>query len=54
MNNVITSITNEDEYEAALLRLDKIFDADLGTPEGEEAYNLTLLIEAYEEKAYPM
>jgi HTH-type transcriptional regulator/antitoxin HigA len=44
----------EHEQAQALARLDVIFDAEPGTPEGDEAELLTALIEMYEEKAYPM
>ena len=47
-------IKTEADNEAALARLDAIFDAEPGTPEGDEAELLTTLIEMYEEKAYPM
>ncbi|CAK0761339.1 HTH-type transcriptional regulator / antitoxin HigA [Gammaproteobacteria bacterium] len=47
-------IKTEAENEAALARLDAIFEAEPGTPEGDEAELLTALIEMYEEKAYPM
>lgn len=47
-------IKTEADYEAALARLDAIFDAEPGTPAGDEAELLTALIEMYEEKAYPM
>lgn len=47
-------IKTEADYEAALVRLDSIFEAEAGTPEGDEAELLTTLIELYEEKAHPM
>lgn len=46
----IKPIKSEQEYEAALSRLDEIFDALEGTPESDEAEILTLLIEDYENK----
>lgn len=42
------------EHEAALQRLEAIFDANPGTPEGDEAELLTRLIEIYEEEMFPM
>jgi HTH-type transcriptional regulator/antitoxin HigA len=45
-------IKNAAEHEAALARLEAIFDAELGTPEGDEAELLTLLIERYERELY--
>jgi len=41
-------IKTEQAYENALALLDEIFDAPAGTPEGEEAEILALLIEDYE------
>jgi len=45
--------TNND-YEKALERLDEIFDAKPHTPLGDEFELLTLLIDQYEEKHYPI
>lgn len=42
------------DHEAALARLDGIFDSAPGTPEGNEAEVLTLLIHHYEEKHFPI
>lgn len=47
-------IKTEAENEAALARLDEIFDAEPGTPEGDEAELLTALIEMFERKTYPI
>ncbi len=47
-------LKNESEYEQALARLDAIFEAEPGTPVGDEAELLTALIEMYEAKVYPM
>lgn len=47
-------IKTEAENEAALARLEEIFDAEPGTPESDEAELLTALIEMYEREAYPM
>jgi HTH-type transcriptional regulator/antitoxin HigA len=44
----IKPIKSEQEYESALSRLDVTFDALPGTPEGDEAEILALLIEDYE------
>jgi HTH-type transcriptional regulator / antitoxin HigA len=43
-------IKTEKEYEAALERLEEIFDANQDTKEGHEAELLALLIEDYEEQ----
>lgn len=50
----IRPIRTEDDYEKALKELEPIFDADTNTPEGERAELLSILIEAYEDKYYPM
>ena len=47
-------IRSEQEYEIALQRMGVIFDAQLGTPESDEADVLSLLIEDYEKKHYPV
>ena len=48
------SIRTEEEYEAALARIDEIFDAERGTAEGEELDELADLVESYEDKHYPI
>ena len=45
-------IKNEVDYEAAMKRIDQIFDAKRGTPEGDELELLTTLVVLYEEKAF--
>ena len=50
----IRPIKNEVDYQQALVRLDEIFDAKMGTPEGDEADVLGLLIDEYEKKHYPI
>lgn len=47
-------IKTEAEYEAALARVDEIFDAKPGTAKGDELELLLLLVENYEEKAFPI
>ena len=47
-------IRTEAEYEQALKRLDKIFDSEPGTKEGDELEVLALIIEDYEDKHYPI
>jgi HTH-type transcriptional regulator/antitoxin HigA len=47
-------IKTEEDYERALERLEVIFDAQFGTPEGDELELLTLLIETYEDEHYPI
>ncbi len=47
-------LKTEKEYDAARARLAEIFDAEPGTPEGEEAELWAVLIEKYEEVHYPI
>jgi len=47
-------IKTEEEYNAALERLNEIFDAPIDSPEGDEAEVLALLIDDYEKKHYPI
>lgn len=47
-------ITTEQEYEKALARLTKNFEADPGSAEGLEAELLVTLIEKYEKVHYPI
>jgi HTH-type transcriptional regulator / antitoxin HigA len=48
----IKLIKTETNYRKALVRLDEIFDAKIGTPESDEADVLGLLIDEYEKKNY--
>ncbi len=41
-------IKTEKDYQEALQRFEEVFDAKDGTPEGDEAEILALLIEKYE------
>ena len=47
-------IKTEEEYGAALERLNEIFDSEPDTPEGNEAEILALIIEKYEDENYPI
>ena len=47
-------IKTDDDYKQALLRLESIFDAQPGTPEGDELELLGVLIENYENVHYPI
>ena len=53
MNNNLKMKTEED-YKAALERLEEIFQAPENTPEGDEAESLSVLIEKYEDENYPI
>jgi HTH-type transcriptional regulator / antitoxin HigA len=47
------SMTEED-YEAVLLRIDSLMDAEACTPEADELEVLATLVELYEEKHFPI
>jgi HTH-type transcriptional regulator/antitoxin HigA len=50
----IKPIKTEADYRNVLKRLEVIFDAPIGTPEGDEADLLGLMIDDYEKKHYPI
>lgn len=50
----VSPIRTEEDYDAALNRLSEIFQADIGTPEGDERDVLVDLIECYEDRHYPI
>ena len=50
----IKPIRTEQDYDAALARVDELMDAELGTPAGEELDVLVDLVEAYESRHVPM
>lgn len=50
----IKAIKTEQDYNQALERLNKIFHAEVDSLEGDEAEILSILIEKYEEKNYPI
>ncbi|MEC4806632.1 MAG: transcriptional regulator [Jaaginema sp. PMC 1079.18] len=47
-------IKTEADYRQALAEVEKLFDAGLNTPAGNKLEILVTLIEAYEEKYYPI
>lgn len=47
-------IRTEADYEAALVRIEELMDAALGTQEGNELDVLSLLVETYEKEHYPI
>ena len=49
-----TQILTEEDYNRALTRMDEIFQANIGTPEGDERDTLFNLIEEYENEHYPI
>jgi HTH-type transcriptional regulator/antitoxin HigA len=50
----IRPIKTEADYDAALARAEALMDAEEGTPAADELDVLATLIEAYEDKHYPM
>ncbi|WP_430812941.1 MULTISPECIES: helix-turn-helix domain-containing protein [unclassified Carboxylicivirga] len=48
----IRPIKTETDYQEALQRLDELFDAEIGTPESDEADVLALLVDNYENEHY--
>lgn len=48
------SISSEDEYRAALKRIEELFDALPNTAEGDELEKWISLIESYENHHFPM
>ncbi len=50
----IFPIRTEDDYDAALTRIDVLMNAEPATPEGDELDILVTLVEAYEAKHYPI
>ena len=47
-------IRTEEDLAAAFARMDELWGAAVGTPEGDELEVLALLIEKYEDDHYPM
>ncbi|WP_414752178.1 helix-turn-helix domain-containing protein [Anabaena sp. CCY 9910] len=47
-------IRNEADYRAALDEIARLFDSELNTPESDKLEVLTTLVEAYEQKHYPI
>lgn len=50
----ITPIRNEKDYQNALKRLEKVFDAKLGSKEGDELEILGVLVDNYENEHFPI
>ena len=47
-------LKTEKEYELALKRIEKLMDAEVDTPEGDELVRLADMAEAYEDEHYPI
>lgn len=50
----IKPIRTENDYHQALVRLEIIFDAKFGSPEGDELEVLGILIDQYENEHFPI
>ena len=50
----VAPVKTENDYRAALKRMELLFDAPVNTPESDEADILALLIDEYEKKHYPI
>lgn len=50
----IKPIRNERDYEAALRRVESLWDSEGGSPECDELDVLVTLVEAYEHERYPI
>jgi len=50
----ISPIRTEKDYNKGLARLESIFDAKLGTKEGDELDILSILIDKYENEYFPI
>lgn len=50
----IKPIRTEADYEAALEEIERLWEAPGGSPEGDKLDVLVTLVEAYEEKHYPI
>lgn len=50
----IKPIKTEKDYQAALKQIDKLWDAKPNTPRGDKLEILVTLVEAYEQKHYPI
>ena len=50
----VTPIRNENDHKNALARIEQLFDAEPGTPEGDELEVLITLVDYYEEKNFPI
>lgn len=50
----IKPIKSAEDHEAALTRIDELWDAEPNTPDGDELEVLVTLVTAYEEKEFPI
>lgn len=50
----IKPIRSEEDLAAAFARMENLWGAEIGTPEGDELEVLAVLIEKYEDEHYPI
>ena len=50
----IRPIRTDDDHAATLRRIDELMDAEAGTPEADELDVLATLVEAYEDRHFPI
>jgi HTH-type transcriptional regulator / antitoxin HigA len=50
----IRPIRTAKEHRAALAEIEKLWSASVGTPEGDKLNILVTLVEAYEERRWPL
>lgn len=51
---ILKILKTKEDYEAALIRLESIFDSKKGSDEGDELVLLTKFIEDYESVNHPL
>ena len=51
---MVKPIRDEKSYNEAVKRIELLWGSEIGTPEGDELDVLMILVEAYENKHYPM
>ncbi len=51
---IVKPIKNEKDYQTALEEIDRLFDAEAGTPEADMLEVLVTLVKAYEAQQYPI
>ncbi|MBK1694077.1 DNA-binding protein [Chromatium weissei] len=50
----VKPIRNDHDHKMALSRIEQLFNAEQGTPEGDELEVLIVLVDYYEEKTFPI
>jgi HTH-type transcriptional regulator / antitoxin HigA len=54
MTSDLKPIRSESDHEAAMAEVERLWGAEIGTPEGDRLDLLVTLIDAYESRAYPI